>query len=172
MCIRDRSFAILRVILSFMNLVTLDSVRKQYSERVLLDGVSLLINHGDRIGLIGLNGSGKTTLLRIIAGLESPDAGSVMVWGGVRVRYLPQEPALDDRLTVLDTLFQSDAPQMRLLRDYEAASHTLQHRPADPQAQSRFAEFSAAMDRTAGWMAEACLLYTSRAHPRWKHRGR
>ena len=152
---RFLSFAILRVILSLMNLVTLDSVRKQYSERVLLDGVSLLINQGDRIGLIGLNGSGKTTLLRIIAGLESPDAGSLMVWGGVRVRYLPQEPVLDDRLTVLDTLFQSDAPQMRLLRDYEAASHTLQHRPADPQAQSRFAEFSAAMDRTAGWMAEA-----------------
>ena len=138
-----------------MNLVTLDGVRKQYSERVLLDGVSLLINQGDRIGLIGLNGSGKTTLLRIIAGQESPDAGSVMVWGGVRVRYLPQEPVLDDRLTVLDTLFQSDAPQMRLLRDYEAASHTLQHRPADLQVQSRFAELSAAMDRTAGWMAEA-----------------
>ena len=138
-----------------MNFVTLDACVNSTASALLLDSVSLLINHGDRIGLIGLNGSGKTTLLRIIAGLESPDAGSVTVWGGVRVRYLPQEPVLDERLTVLDTLFQSDAPQMRLLRDYEAASHTLQHRPTDPQAQARLAKLMAAMDHTAGWMAEA-----------------
>ncbi|MEI2691475.1 MAG: ATP-binding cassette domain-containing protein [Anaerolineae bacterium] len=112
-----------------MNLVTIENVSKQYSERLLLDSVSLLINRGDRIGLIGINGSGKTTLLRLIAGQETPDAGKVTVWGGVRVRYLPQEPALDDRLSVLDTLFQSDAPQMRLLRDYEAASLALQRQP-------------------------------------------
>ena len=104
-----------------MNLVTIEQVSKQYSERLLLDDVSLLINRGDRIGLIGVNGSGKTTLLRLIAGQETPDAGKVTVWGGVRVRYLAQEPALDDRLSVLDTLFQSDAPQMRLLADFETA---------------------------------------------------
>ena len=52
-----------------MNLVTLDGISKQYSERPLLDDVSLQINEGDRIGLIGINGSGKTTLLRLIAGL-------------------------------------------------------------------------------------------------------
>lgn len=138
-----------------MNLVTLDGVRKQYSERLLLDDVSLLINRGDRIGLIGLNGSGKTTLLRIIAGLEAPDVGAVTVWGGVRVRYLPQEPVLDEGLTVLDTLFQSDAPQMRLLRDYENATYALQQHPTDPQVQARLAERMAAMDRASGWTAEA-----------------
>jgi ATP-binding cassette subfamily F protein uup len=58
-----------------MNLVTLENVSKQYSERQLLDCVDLRINSGDRIGLIGVNGSGKTTLLRIIAGLEQPDDG-------------------------------------------------------------------------------------------------
>ena len=75
-----------------MNLVTLQNVHKQYSERLLLDRVSLLIDRGDRIGLIGVNGSGKTTLLRIVAGLEAPDAVSVTVSGGVRIQYLPQEP--------------------------------------------------------------------------------
>ena len=138
-----------------MNLVTLQNVRKQYSERLLLDDVSLLINRGDRIGLIGVNGSGKTTLLRIIAGLETPDAGRLTVWGGVRVRYLAQEPALDERLTVLDTLFQSDAPQMRLLRDYEAANQELQRQPADPAVQARFAALTETMDRAGGWTAEA-----------------
>jgi ATP-binding cassette subfamily F protein uup len=138
-----------------MNLVTVDAVRKQYSERLLLNEVSLLVNRGDRIGLIGINGSGKTTLLRIIAGLETPDTGAVTVWGGVRVRYLAQEPALDDRLSVLDTLFRSDAPQMRLLRDYEAAHLALQRRPNDPEAQAHFADLTAEMDRLDGWAAEA-----------------
>jgi ATP-binding cassette subfamily F protein uup len=138
-----------------VNLVTVENVSKQYSERLLLDNVSLLVNRGDRIGLIGINGSGKTTLLRLLAGQEAPDAGRVTVWGGVRVRYLPQEPTLDDRLSVLATLFQSDAPQMRLLADYEAASLALQQSPADPQVQARFAGASAAMDRAAGWTAEA-----------------
>ena len=138
-----------------VNLVTLQNIRKQFSERVLLDDVSVLINQGDRIGLIGVNGSGKTTLLRIIAGLETPDDGKVTVWGGVRVRYLAQEPALNERLSVLETLFQSDAPQMRLLRDYEAANQSLQRQPADPAVQARFAALTEAMDRAGGWTAEA-----------------
>jgi ABC transport system ATP-binding/permease protein len=96
-----------------MNLVTLENVGKQYSERKLLDSVDLLINEGDRIGLIGVNGSGKTTLLRIIAGLEPVDSGKVVVWGGTTLRYLPQQPELDGSLTVLDHLFQSDEPAMQ-----------------------------------------------------------
>ena len=80
-----------------MNLVTLENVSKQYSERLLLDGVHLRINEGNRIGLIGVNGSGKTTLLRIIAGEEQADSGTVTLWGGVRVEYLPQNPQLEGR---------------------------------------------------------------------------
>ena len=65
-----------------MNLVTLSDISKQYSERVLLDHVNLLINSGDRIGLIGINGSGKTTLLRMIAGDEIADDGRLTVNSG------------------------------------------------------------------------------------------
>ena len=138
-----------------MNLVTVENVSKQYSERILLDGVDLLINEGDRIGLIGLNGSGKTTLLRIIAGLETPDSGRMIVWGGVTIQYLPQEPELDESLTVLDHIFQSDSPQMRLLHAYEQTSHRLQQQPGDRQLQQRLIELSAEMDSRNGWEAEA-----------------
>jgi ATP-binding cassette subfamily F protein uup len=137
-----------------MNLITLENLSKQISERLLFDNTSLLINAGDRIGLIGVNGSGKSTLLRIVAGLEAPDTGSVTVWGGVRVEYLAQEPVLDDTLTVLDTIFYSDSPQMCLLRDYEEASAALEASPADDRLQLRLAELSAEMDRTGGWAAE------------------
>lgn len=138
-----------------MNLVTLENVSKQYSERQLLDSVSLLINEGDRIGLIGINGSGKTTLLRIIAGLEPPDAGNVTVWGGVRLHYLSQEPVLDESLTVLEQIFHSDDPQIRLLREYEGVSQALHRRPDDADLQAELARLTVMMEQRGGWAAEA-----------------
>lgn len=138
-----------------MNLVTLTEITHQYSERVLLQQAGLLINSGDRIGLIGVNGSGKTTLLRLIAGIESPNQGSITVWGGVRVRYLSQDPPLDDSLTVLETLFASDIPHIRVLRQYEQASRALQQNPLDADLQSRLAHLSDEMTRLRGWEAEA-----------------
>ncbi|MCL4266767.1 MAG: ATP-binding cassette domain-containing protein [Anaerolineae bacterium] len=138
-----------------MNLLTLENVTHYYSERLLLDQVNLLINEGDRIGLIGRNGSGKTTLLRLIAGLEMPRNGRVTRTGTIRVHYLPQEPHLDDTLTVLDAVFQSEAPQMRLLHDFNRASDRLHHDPHNPGLQAAFAELSHQMEHTGGWAAEA-----------------
>ncbi len=138
-----------------MNLLTIENLSKQFSERLLFENANLVINEGDRIGLIGVNGSGKSTLLRIVAGLEAPDSGSVTLWGGVRVEYLPQEPPLLDTLTVLETIFHSESEQMRLLRDYEQASDALQQQPQDVALQTHLAELSAEMDRAGGWTAEA-----------------
>lgn len=138
-----------------MNLLTITNLSKQYSERLLFDGANLIINEGDRIGLIGVNGSGKSTLLRLAAGLETADGGSVNVWGHVRVEYLAQEPELKDTLTVLQTIFYSDSPQMQLLRDYEETSHALQQHPDDSTLQNRLVALSTELDRTAGWAAEA-----------------
>ena len=138
-----------------MNLVTLEKVSKQYSERQLLDRVDLLINSGDRIGLIGINGSGKTTLLRIVAGLEQPDDGKLTIWGGVQIEYLPQEPILPDEMTVLDYLYAGHSPQLRLLHDYQEASGRLGQDPASVHWQERLTLLSGEMDRTGGWAAEA-----------------
>lgn len=138
-----------------MNLVTLENITKQYSDRVLLDQVNLLINSGDRIGLIGPNGSGKSTLLRIIAGDEPTDSGQLTVWGGVKIQYLSQEPDMDDRLSVMEYIFQSDAPHIRLLRQYEETSLGLQADPTNRGLQQRLNKLAAEMDRTGGWAAEA-----------------
>jgi ATP-binding cassette subfamily F protein uup len=138
-----------------MNLLTITNLSKQYSERLLFDGANMLINQGDRIGLIGINGSGKSTLLRLAAGLEMPDSGSVTTWGHIRTEYLAQEPELDDARTILQTIFYSDSPQMRLLRDYEETNHALQTRPDDTALQARLTTLSAALDQTEGWAAEA-----------------
>lgn len=138
-----------------MNLLTLNRISKQYGERLLFQEVSLLVNEGDRIGLIGVNGSGKSTLLKIAAGLEAPDSGEVLTPGGVRIEHLPQEPELDDRLTVLETVFRSSSPQMQLLRAYEQVVAQLEQRPQDLQLQESLHRLSAEMDRCDGWVAEA-----------------
>ncbi|MCB0061234.1 MAG: ABC-F family ATP-binding cassette domain-containing protein [Caldilineaceae bacterium] len=138
-----------------MNLLTIENLSKQYSERLLFDGANLLINEGDRIGLIGVNGSGKSTLLRLAAGLEAPDGGSVTTWGNVNVEYLAQEPKLDDMRTVLETIFHSDSPQMQLLRAYQEVNDALQAQPDDPALQQQLLTVSTQMDHTDGWTAEA-----------------
>ena len=138
-----------------MNLIRLDNLTHHYSDRILFDSVNLLINEGERIGLIGRNGSGKTTLLRLIAGLETPAAGDITIWGGRRVQYLSQEPDLPLEMSVLEYVFQGDAPQLKRLRQYETISHQLQQAPNDPDLQAQFSEISQEMDRTNGWQAEA-----------------
>ncbi len=138
-----------------MNLITVENLSKQLGERQLFEGANLLVNEGDRIGLIGVNGSGKSTLLRILAGLEAPDEGNVTVWGGVRVEYLAQEPALDEGQTVLATVFASELPQMQLVRRYEEAVTALERNPHDPARQTALAQAGAEMDRTDAWAVEA-----------------
>ncbi len=89
-----------------MNLITIENVSKSYTERMLFDGVSLGINEGDRIGIIGINGTGKSTFLRILAGLEEPDAGTVTKGKEVRLAYLPQTPVFSEEKTLLENVVE------------------------------------------------------------------
>ncbi|MEU8350263.1 ABC-F family ATP-binding cassette domain-containing protein [Streptomyces sp. NPDC048845] len=82
------------------NLVNLEAVGKVYGTRALLDGVSLGVSEGDRIGVVGRNGDGKTTLVRILAKLEEADDGRVTHAGGLRLGVLTQHDSLDPAATV------------------------------------------------------------------------
>ncbi len=87
-----------------MNLLTIENMSKSYTERMLFDHVSLGINEGDKIGVIGINGTGKSTLLKIIAGVEEPDTGSLTRGKKVRTAYLSQAPVFDEQLTILQNV--------------------------------------------------------------------
>ncbi|HEX4221757.1 MAG TPA: ABC-F family ATP-binding cassette domain-containing protein [Pseudonocardiaceae bacterium] len=82
------------------NLVNLESVHKSFGVRALLDGVSLGVGEGDRIGVVGLNGGGKTTLLEILAGIEPPDAGRVSRTRDTRMAVVTQRTELLGARTV------------------------------------------------------------------------
>lgn len=84
-----------------MILLNAEKISKGYSDRQLLDGCSLAVGQGDKIGLIGVNGTGKSTLLKVMAGVDFPDSGTVTRSGGVRVAYLPQNPEFAPETTVL-----------------------------------------------------------------------
>ncbi|HSU70473.1 MAG TPA: ABC-F family ATP-binding cassette domain-containing protein, partial [Micrococcaceae bacterium] len=77
-----------------------ENLTVEFATRVVLDGVTLGLEEGDRIGIVGRNGDGKSTLMRLLAGRQSPDSGRVTLRGGVHVGYLDQSDVLDADLTV------------------------------------------------------------------------
>jgi ATP-binding cassette subfamily F protein uup len=83
-----------------VNLVNVEQVSKVYGTRALLDGVSLGVSEGDRIGVVGRNGDGKTTLIRMLAKLEEADSGRVTHNGGLRLGVLTQHDSLDPKATI------------------------------------------------------------------------
>ena len=86
-------------------LLSAEKINKRYSDKILLSDVSLYIEKGDKIGVIGVNGAGKSTLLKILAQLEEPDSGLITKYAGVRFGYLSQNPVWNEALTVRDHVF-------------------------------------------------------------------
>ena len=86
------------------NLLNLESVSKSFDIRALLDGVSLGVNAGDRIGIVGRNGGGKSTLIKVMAGIEAPDSGRVSKAGLINIGLLGQSDDSDEDSLVRDVV--------------------------------------------------------------------
>ncbi|WP_333617679.1 ABC-F family ATP-binding cassette domain-containing protein [Dietzia sp.] len=82
------------------HLLGAEALHLEYPTKVVFDSVSLGVNEGDRIGIVGRNGDGKSSLLGMLAGLREPDGGRVTVRGGVTMGVLDQKDTLADELTV------------------------------------------------------------------------
>ena len=98
------------------NLVNLEAVHKAHGTTVLLDGVSLGVQAGQRIGVVGRNGAGKTTLTRVLAGLDPPDSGRVTHTTGVRIAHLAQRDVLPGGAVVRSVVVAS-TPEHRWAGD-------------------------------------------------------
>ena len=107
-----------------MALVALNAVRKSFGSRTVLDGLDFLVEPRARVGVVGANGSGKSTLLRLVAGLEEPDAGTVVRRRGLTVSYLPQHPLGDER-TPLETVRAARPDVAELDRELHRVSEQL-----------------------------------------------
>lgn len=88
------------------NLINLETVTKSFGLKTLLDNVSLGVQTGDRIGIVGVNGGGKTTLLEVLTGIEEPDSGRVSHNSGLRMAVVTQRFDLDESITIADAVIK------------------------------------------------------------------
>ena len=105
-----------------MILLALQGVQKSFGTNQVLKNVSFTLQNGDRMGLVGVNGSGKSTLMKILAGLDTPDAGTINVQKGLRFGYLAQQGEVSPDRTVLEELesvFEPVVAMEQRLRDLE-----------------------------------------------------
>jgi ATP-binding cassette subfamily F protein 3 len=107
--------------------IQLSGLTKSFGDRVLLENVSWQIDDRERVGLAGPNGAGKTTLLKMLAGLEEPDAGSVVKPSGLLVGYLPQDGLSHSGRTLIEEAGLAFKP----LLDMRAEIHSLEERLGD-----------------------------------------
>ena len=102
-----------------MNYLSLESVSKTFGDRTILDNITLGIDQGQKVALVGVNGSGKSTLLKIISGIETADKGDVVFRNNIVVRSLLQNPEFGPNQTVIDAVFDSEDEALKLIHDYQ-----------------------------------------------------
>ena len=115
-----------------MNLITIEHLKKSYTERLLFDDTGFYLEEGDKVGLIGINGTGKSTLLRIAAGLEEADEGYVVRGNNLTIRFLSQNPVFQEGETVLEAVLRENKGQAQVW-DLEAQAKAMLNRLGIPE---------------------------------------
>jgi len=137
-------------------MIHVEGLSKRYGERVLFHEVSWHVRKRDRIGLSGPNGSGKTTLLRILAGIESPDAGSVRMATDTSIGYLPQDGIVHHGRTVRDEVVLAFAEILALKAEQHRIEDELAHATHDDGGEhevllTRYAEVTERFKHLGGY---------------------
>src|SRR5438128_10805410 len=105
-----------------MPVASLNQVSIAFGHLPLLDGVTLQIEPGERVSLVGRNGTGKSTLLQILSGEQAPDEGSVSVQPGVRIGRLAQDVPLSTNRIVFDVVADGLGDISELVAAYHHAA--------------------------------------------------
>lgn len=137
-----------------MNILSAQRISKSYSEKILFKDISIGINEGEKIGLIGVNGTGKSTLLKVLAGIENPDEGRIISGSSVKIEYLPQNLCFESGITVLQQIFKGTSPIMELLLQYETVLQKCSKNQNDIKLQKELIEITHKMDSLGAWTAE------------------
>ncbi len=135
-------------------LLQLSAVSLAYGHVPLLDHADLVIEPGDRVGLIGRNGTGKSSLLKIIEGSARADDGLVRLAPGTRLAFVPQEPAFPAGLTIFEAVAEGLGEGTRLLVQYHEVAHALAAHPggkAEAALMARLHDLQEALESAGGW---------------------
>ena len=101
-------------------LLSAEHLSINFGARQLLDDVNFYLPEGDKTGIIGINGTGKSTFLKVLAGAVEPDGGTIFHSPRIKISYLPQNPVVDDKATVLEQVFLHLPAEEKSVREYEA----------------------------------------------------
>ncbi|ANS73823.1 ABC transporter [Paenibacillus yonginensis] len=138
-----------------MNILTAEGLSKSYGEKILFEDASFGMEDQDKIGLVGVNGTGKSTFLKVIAGLDSPDAGKVAVNNEVRIRYLAQNPEYEPEMTVLQQVFRGEGEELRCVYEYMETLRALEQGGDNAALQEKLVRLGQTMDRLQAWQLES-----------------
>jgi ATP-binding cassette subfamily F protein uup len=141
-----------------MPLLTAEKVSLAFGHHMLLDQLSLQLDTGERVGLIGRNGGGKSSLLRILAGEIQPDDGRIWRAPGLKLAYVSQEPELEPSLTVFQEVSKGLGAISQLLVDYHETSHLLSDATSDTGALlARLEDLQTKLEAQDGWRIQAMV---------------
>lgn len=101
-----------------MNYLSVDRLTKSYSDKILFENITFGIEKGQKVALVGANGAGKSTLLRILAGFETSDSGNFNFNKSIKVRFLRQEPEVDNHDVIMDYVLAGEDQTMQVVRAY------------------------------------------------------
>ena len=136
-----------------MTLFSANELRLAYGHQTLLDGVTVAISAGEKVGLVGRNGCGKTSLLKILANENQADSGETSARRGLRVGYLPQEFELDPALSVYDNIAAGAADVASAVTRYENGDGS----------ESELADLLTLIEHTDGWNLDTRIKALSNA---------
>jgi len=134
-----------------MTLLRAASLSLSFGSRTVFRDLELVIEEGERVGLIGVNGSGKSSLMKILAGAMAPDSGELQLRRGAAVTYLAQEPEFPPGATVEAELSAARPALRDALVAHNELSRKLERAPAGERELAQLAELSHRIDQLGGW---------------------
>ncbi|MEX1023982.1 MAG: ABC-F family ATP-binding cassette domain-containing protein [Planctomycetota bacterium] len=139
-----------------MSVLILEKVKKILGSAEVLSGADLVVDNGEKVGIVGRNGEGKTTLLKLITGVEQIDVGTLKITRGARVGYVEQRPEFDAGVTVRQFVETGLEEVRHVEAELEACGEAMA--TADGEAleklMNRHGELTARMEFLGGWEAE------------------
>ncbi len=139
-----------------MTLLRAANVQLSFGSRTVFQGLTLTLEEGERVGLVGVNGSGKSSLMKILAGVTRADTGELQLRRGARVTYLPQEPQFPEGATVASELSVAEGPLRETLAAHSELSRKLEATPAEAQGKllEQMAVLADRIEHLGGWDTE------------------